>query len=236
MVISYARITSLALVIAVTQPVIAGEFAASAIQLDTAGTITKSLKAPDGKQSVVVRFQPWKDSRKMTIMLLPQRDTWSLGMGLDSELIWAPDSSAFAITTTNTSSEGPFDTFAFAIDPAGMAKEINVSPIVRKRFGHPVACAFPEEPNIVAVGFTEKGDLLVAAQIMTHTVCDSRGTFRLYEVELPSGEIVREYDQLQAKQEFGKLLGSQLSGAPDKCITSPRRCWLATNHPGANLQ
>ncbi len=70
----------------------------------------------------------------------------------------------------------------------------------------------------------------MAAEIIGHTICDSYGTFKVYEVALPELKIVRTYDQLEAKRLFQDSLGWEIENAPDNCIRDPKSCWVEGNH------
>jgi len=158
------------------------------------------------------------------------KQTMSPGVGL--EILWAPDSRAFSVSSSHQAPNGWFDTQVFVIDPDGFVQEVDVTTPVLQAFGDPVECAWPEPPNVGAVrwlGSSRK--ILIAAEIVRHRVCDSYGTFHAYEVSLPYPEIVGTLDQLQAKQLYRKDLGDNLTKAPDACILHPKTCWLPSNHP-----
>jgi hypothetical protein len=191
------------------------------------------VTAPDGKTRVVLGsvLKRGESHLLLSFNVGGKGSTrFDVGRGTGAELLWSPDSKALAVTTSNGSSNGVFDLFIFQIEGATVRK-IDATQSVRKVFGHPVACAYPEPPNVVAVAWTQSSaHLLVAAQILDHSVCDSFGTFKLYELSVPSLMVDKTYDQLEAKRLFGSKLGVFLQRARDICISDPRVCEVPANH------
>ena len=74
-------------------------------------------------------------------------------------------------------------------------------------------------------------ELLVAAQIVPHTNCDSMGTFTAYTIDPWRMRIGKKYSQLEAKASFRSSLGPWLSDARDECIRDPEQCYVAQLHP-----
>jgi len=112
-----------------------------------------------------------------------------------------------------------------------MLTEISLTPLVHKAFGAPVKCAVPEKPNVGALKWIDNRRIVVVAQIIQHSVCDSFGTFKAYEIDVRDRRVVRSYGQLVAKKRFADDLGSLVKDAPDHSVTDPRSCWVSTNHP-----
>lgn len=73
--------------------------------------------------------------------------------------------------------------------------------------------------------------LLVAAEIVNHSNCDSFGTFQAYEIDVQQMKVLNRFGQLQAKQQFASSLGTELVDAPDECVHNPKSCYVRTNHP-----
>lgn len=151
--------------------------------------------------------------------------------GVGTELVWAPRGDALMVTTSSGGLNGIYD--LILVDRfRGVARERNVSNLVRRRFGHPVRCAWPEPPNVAGVAWLPNGNMLVAAEIVHHSNCDSYGTFAAYELSPADGRIVRAYDQIEAKRRFGPLLGWEIADAPDRCVTHPSDCRVADGFDG----
>jgi hypothetical protein len=190
------------------------------------------VTAPDGKGDVVLGSvtKHGKPHLLLTFNHSGKATHFDIGRGIGAELLWSPDSKALAVTTSNGSSNGVYNLIIFQIEAAAV-KKIDATPVIRKVFGHPVVCAYPEPPNVAAVAWVESSArLLVAAQILNHSICDSFGTFKLYELDLSSLEVIKAYDQLEAKRLFGSELGVFLQHARDICITDPRACEVPSNH------
>jgi hypothetical protein len=110
----------------------------------------------------------------------------------------------------------------------------DLSPLARRAFRQPVKCGWSEYPNVAAIRWLDNSAKpIVAAEIVHHSNCDSFGPFRAYEIDWRSMKILASFGQLEAKRRFHEALGFELRDAPDKCIRSPKKCWVSTNHPGA---
>lgn len=189
------------------------------------------LSSPDGTSHVSARYYERNDGE---VWLTTSGRIGSgkvlIGAGVGAEILWSPDAKAFAVTTSDAGANGPYRTMIVATGKHGVVVR-DLSPLVHSAFGHPVKCGWPEYPNVGAIKW-EPGSarLIVAAEIVAHSNCDSMGTFRAYEVDWRSMKIIRSFDQLTAKRLFEASLGAELRGAPDECIRYPRRCWVSTNH------
>jgi hypothetical protein len=195
----------------------------------------EQLAAPDHKTNVHLSSAliHGENHLLLTFDLGAKKSSFDVGRGIDAELLWSPDSKALAVTTSNGSSNGVFNLFVFQIDNTAV-KRIDATQTVRKIFGHPVACAYAEPPNVAAVAWLESSArLLVAAQILNHSICDSYGTFKLYELNVSDLTTAKTFDQIEAKRLFGPKLGVFLQHARDICITDPKSCEVPSNHnPG----
>jgi hypothetical protein len=154
----------------------------------------------------------------------------TIQFGLDAEVLWSPDSNSFAVTGSLQSANGPFQTDVFAIH-GDQLERVSISRLITLTFGHPVKCGWPESPNVGAIRWVVPSQqILVAAEIVHHSNCDSFGTFKAYTVELAGPRILKTYNQLQTKRLFASDLGEELIQANDKCIRDPRSCYVPANH------
>jgi hypothetical protein len=157
--------------------------------------------------------------------------TVKIFFGLNTEVLWSPDSQAFAVSGSSEGANGQYWTEVFLVR-SGRLDPLPLAEIVRNAFGHPVKCGWPEFPNIAAVTWIKASErILVSAEIIHHSNCDSFGTFKAYEIDIPSKKITKTYDQILAKRLFGDQLGEELSSAPDNCIRDPKSCYVGANHP-----
>ena len=154
--------------------------------------------------------------------------------GLNTEVLWSPDSKAFAVSGSSEGANGLYWTDVFLIEGERLVT-IPLAPLIQRTFGHPVKCGWPEDPNVAAVTWTEASTrILLAAEIIHHSNCDSFGTFKAYEVHLPTKTVIKTYDQLETKKLFKPELGTELAGAPDNCVRNPKSCYVQANHPSLN--
>lgn len=141
------------------------------------------------------------------------------------EFLWAPDSSALAVTYSEGGNPGDFRLTLYRFG-AVQERPLDIAAAARADFmSHYPRCSGPGRPDLAAVAWLEGASrLLVAAQVQPHSDCDNRGTFALYEVSVPDGKILAKYGQLEAKRRFGDKLGPALRRADDRCITQPGSC------------
>ena len=110
--------------------------------------------------------------------------------------------------------------------------QVPLTRVIEVAFGHPVKCGWPEVPNVVAIKWLDGSRmLLVAAEILPHSNCDSMGTFRGFVVDVENQRIVKSYDQITVKRLYGSDLGQELRDSDDSCIRRPQSCFVSTNHP-----
>src|SRR5262249_50101531 len=107
----------------------------------------------------------------------------------------------------------------------------DASKAIYAAFGHPVKCDAPEAPNVGGIKWLARHRILVAAEGLPHSICDSMGTFKAYALHPATMKVGRAYGQLEAKKLFGPDLGQELAAADDGCIREPRSCHVPTNHP-----
>jgi hypothetical protein len=145
--------------------------------------------------------------------------------GVGSELVWNEREDAVLLSTSRAGLNGRWDAILVRRG-GGRVEEHNPSAMIRKKFGHPVPvrCDWPEQANVGAVGWLANGNVLLAAQIIHHSVCDSHGLFRAYEVTGDGRRIVAEYDQVEAKRRFGPMIGRMIRDQDDRCVTRPEVC------------
>lgn len=143
--------------------------------------------------------------------------------GGGTEVLWSPRSDALAISTSGGGLNGLYRLVVLR-RVGGRVQERDVTALVAAKFGRPVRCDWPEPPNVAAITWLPDGNLVAAAKIVHHSVCDSYGTFKAYEIDLAAMRIVREFSQREAKRLFGRQLGWEIAEAPDICEQHPEQC------------
>jgi hypothetical protein len=153
--------------------------------------------------------------------------------GPNSELLWSPDSKAVFVTNNDGGVVGGYLLYVIA-DFNGRTEMRDLTPLIAKRFGHPVRCFDPEGPNVVGLKWLGSANrLLVAAEVPPHSNCDFMGTFKSFEIDPFQRRIVRSHDQLETKRLFKRALGMRLLEADDGCFRRPRTCWIPQLHSRA---
>ncbi|MGR6329189.1 hypothetical protein ACU5AX_08995 [Sphingomonas sp. XXL09] len=190
------------------------------------------LVSPDGRSRVLARYDERQgEDGEVTLRIRGAIGAGevSLGAGVGSELLWSPTSRAFAVTTSDGGANGPFRVLIVAGDRRRL-RTVDLAPLVHAAFGQPTLCGWPERPNVAVIRWRSETRLIIVAEIVAHSDCDSFGTFVAYDVDWRARRILRTFDQITAKRLFGRALGVELRSAPDGCIRRPRRCWVSTNH------
>lgn len=193
-----------------------------------------TLSSPDKKKRIEVCCHYDKDKTpEISVAVGAKSFPTAIGYLTDAEIAWSPDSLAFAETHTNGGAVGDFEVTIYHVFTSGLRYTVPTKYVEKNFMTWPVRCAGPREgPNLAFVKWGEDSrTVYLAAEILPHSICDEMGTFKLYKVALPSGKILRIWDQLQAKKEFWNSLGQELRGAEDDCIRDPFSCYVPYNHP-----
>jgi hypothetical protein len=197
----------------------------------------KVAVAPDGKFKVRIRRQSgFGEFNPASVIVQTQHGKLveKIQFGLDTEVLWSPDSMAFTVTGSTEGANGRYETAVFHVGDSRLEK-IELTPLITREFGHPVKCGWPELPNVIALKWLAPSQrLLIAAQIINHSNCDSFGTFKAYAVDITVPRVVEVYDQIKTKQLFGTELGRELLEVNDNCIRKPPSCYVSANHPELN--
>jgi hypothetical protein len=148
---------------------------------------------------------------------------------VDPEILWSPDSKAFAETYSDGGAVGLFHVLIYYDDGSRIIEP--TAQVTKEFLSHPRVCFEPEDPNVGAIEWINgSSEILVAAETLPHSNCDDMGTFRAYIIHLPDGNILKRYGQLEAKKLFWRHMGSELRNADDECIRKPGSCFIPQLH------
>lgn len=209
-----------------------GEFSIDAFSLGGSRTPRQfTIISPDHRKKIIVY-----DSGEGQIpnfeafMMSRAKQNQLFGGHVDPEVMWSPDSKAFAETYSDAGAVGLFHVLIYY---DGGSRVIEPTAQVTKEFlSHPRTCFEPEDPNVGAIEWMkDSSEILVAAETLPHSNCDDMGTFRAYIIHLPDGDILKSYGQIEAKKLFWKHMGSELRNADDECILKPGSCYIPQLHP-----
>ncbi|HEX7285751.1 MAG TPA: hypothetical protein VF532_06180 [Candidatus Angelobacter sp.] len=181
------------------------------------------IKSPDGKKSVAaLRVEDPSDPEGQYMSLLVrigQKRFKARLNGFRSEILWAPDSSSFAVNETEGG--GGFDqrAYIFYVKESGLTK-LDVSRPVEKAFGFQGKCDARLLPNTAVLAWLAPDRLLAVAEVVDVSVCKHPGTFLTYEVSFPDLKILARHTQRESKQKFMQYLGCELRGADDKSASA----------------
>jgi len=196
------------------------QYSTNATSLDSAAEHPVSVSSPDKQKIVIARtIYGTSDEGHVRYSVRVARKTFRAKLpGFNGEVTWSPDSKAFAVSETEGGGGIGARVYVFFVDADGLHK-IDVSEPIEKDFGYPVRCDVKIPPNTGVVSWgLDSSTLYVAAQVIPVSLCKCMGTFRVYEINLPSLAIVRGYSQKQSKERFKALLGCDLRDANDACV------------------
>jgi len=195
------------------------------------------MQSPDGlSRATAIYIEDVRGNEHIELSISGEigRLELNIGPGVGSELLWAPDSKAFFVTTSDEGGNGRYRLIVVGAF-AGELQHRELTDLISAEFGHPFRCGWPESPNVAGIGWSADSHYLwVAAEVIAHSNCDSDGTFEAYEVNTSKMGIVRKLNQLEAKRELSPMLGKELRAAPDECVRDPKLCYVSTNHPELN--
>lgn len=194
-------------------------------------TAAVDLWSPDQRRRITMRIGRDGDTAAFAVDAAGRETVIDTAAWSCPEIGWAPGSDRFFVSYSDGGAVGTWHVSAYRI-AGGKWQQIELETAVRRDFlrGYP-KCFEPETPNITGIAWARDGGrLLLAAQVLPHANCDDMGTFRLFEVAVPDGNILRRIDQRDAKLGFGKLLGPELRAADDGCFTKPGSCDIPALH------
>jgi hypothetical protein len=130
-----------------------------------------------------------------------------------AEVMWAPDSRAFALTWTDGGWVGTWHVVVYRlsgdtveeVDTAKQAfRDFSGRKVVRDR-----QCDV-EAPNMGAVAWLKGSSrLLVLAEAPPHSSCCDMGKLQGYAINIVTGGIVSRYDETDLKRVYGTQLGTR---------------------------
>jgi hypothetical protein len=199
-------------------------FSRSATPIWSSDAIT--IPAPDGKKAIVVK-SPVNGAGEETHTVLVRVGSHiyrtKIGTLVNAEAAWAPDSKAFFVTYSDGGNVGTYHVRIVYVTDSGIRV---VEPVPNGRKLFKPTCFDSELPNVGAIGWVGKdsSQLAIAVEVPPHSSCASMGTFRVFLLGLPNGDVISEFGQLESKKKFSEILGSELKNAEDSCIKNPRTC------------
>ncbi len=195
---------------------------------------SKVVESPDGKKKLVIHYLKREETRHLDdISLYVEKHEVYKDLGKRGlcDALWSPDSLALAMTCSDGGPVGTWDVTLYRFDKSQpRLVKLPATAAFRYTKWHP-RCFEREPANVGVIAFRENWKrIVVAVQVPPHSNCDSLGTFRAYEMALPSGRIVRQWGQLEAKKIFAQDIGAELKAAEDGCVRDPRSCWIPALH------
>jgi hypothetical protein len=203
-------------------------YSRSAVKLWGNGEI--SIPSPNGASSIAVEHPERPDVEGThtilhTLLIRTRGHVYKTKIGgiVNAEVAWSADSKAFFLTHSDAGLIGTYHVKVVYLTRSGI-RVIEPVPDGSKLFSP--TCFSPEVPNVGAISWVGNGSdrLAIAVQVPPHSSCASMGTFRAFVIQLPSGAVISQYNQIEAKKAFSRGLGSVLRNQDDSCIEEPQSC------------
>lgn len=199
-------------------------FSRSADPIWASGDVT--IPSPDGTKLIVVKHPERPESEEThTVLVRVGGHTYRTKIGalVNAEARWSQDSKAFFVTYSDGGMVGTYHVRVAYVAASGL-QIIEPVPNGRKLF-KPV-CFDPEVPNVGAIDWVgqDSSQIAIAVQVPPHSSCASMGTFKAFVLSMPSGKVISELGQVEAKKQFSEKIGSMLSHADDACAMKPQTC------------
>ena len=192
------------------------------------------VPSPNGQEKLVFPSGWAKDqgdAYTIFAMVRRQRSPIRLEGYVQPHVIWANDSSGAFVFFSNGGANCCWETRLVSFyeghitvtDPTRQVAQDFIA--YRDKLG--IKCELHHEyPNLYPI-WLDREHALIAAETVHHSVCDCYGSFRAYEIDLPSGKVVKAFNQGLAKKLFDGALPWDLSAAPnDDWDVRPGSCAL----------
>ncbi len=166
--------------------------------------------SPDGTLLLQVR-------ESMLTVALAKHSSEQIGADIPlyslAEVLWAPDSKAFALTSSDGGWVGSWSVVVYRVRGRDLEK-VNIAEQAFAEFGKRTVARTRdcevEEPNIGAVAWLDGSSrLLVLAEAPPHSSCCDMGHLQGYALEVPTGKILARYSQAELAREFRGRLGAR---------------------------
>jgi hypothetical protein len=186
----------------------------------------QGLSSPDGRSVIhAKKIESSNDDSwpfKTWIAHVGRNYPVPMGSFVNAEVSWSPDSTAFFVTYSDTGAIGQYHLLVYRLNEHGI-NSIEPIPDGSKLFKP--HCMTTGPPNVGGIQWRrDSSAILIAVEVPAVSDCASMGTFRAFEITLPSGKVLKVYDQLQAKAQFEDSLGKELANADDDCVKRPKTC------------
>jgi hypothetical protein len=180
-----------------------------------------TIPAPDGKTSIIVKH--YEGLPAILIRVGSRVYSPQIAALINAEAAWATDSKAFFITYSDAGNVGRYHVLVGYVTDSGIHV---IEPVPDGSRLFKPTCFDPEPPNVGAIGWIGNGSdrLAIAIEVPPHSSCASMGTFKAFVIQLPNGEVVSTYEQIEAKRTFSNLIGRELRDADDECADKPQSC------------
>ncbi len=191
-----------------------------------------SIWSPDKSKRILIQCDGKREYSRIEVQAFNKKFDTEIGLMVNSEVAWAPDSKSFFVTYSEGGNVGTYQIQVYRFHDGKMDVILPAKRVLADAIRNYPMCFDKGTPNLGAIAWTKNSEqLLVAAEVLPHSNCDNMGTFTAYEIRVPSGEILRKVDQIETKRLFKEHLGTELRNAVDSCFSNPKECLIPQLHP-----
>jgi hypothetical protein len=185
----------------------AAEWSRQAVSLGyEKGSRRMEIPSPDGRKKVIITdvvLSVLSNGRRLS-------GTEDIAISALSELLWSPDSLAFAITESYGGSVGDWHVRVFLIAGDALVQRLDVDDEVANAFKKDYSCEPPEPPNIGALKWFDGGQcIVVIAEVPPHSSCAKMGMWRGFLVNVQTGKLIREWTEREVITLWNNDLGNR---------------------------
>ena len=189
---------------------------------DPGATTTKAGNAIRFDDSALTWESPRTRVRLESVMAMPAT----------SEILWSPSGERASVTFTEGGAVGEWSFVIVSDASKGMA----IPARVRSLIGRPKLCDVPEDFNLGAIAWLSEHRLLVAAQVLGHSVCRDSTRAHGFVVDVDTGNVLASLTSAQLTRRYRRQLGCMPSDPGDTPAGDKRRShapgmrWVVVNH------
>ncbi len=165
------------------------------------------IPSPDGRFTVVMSKVDMKVLQKGKVMCGSKR----LGAETLAEILWAPDSSAFAVTQSDGGWLGSWYMEVYRVGGKCVERVRGLSRVAEKHAAMFRCGGKRTVGNWGAVWWSDNGDRLgIVAEVPTVSDCTHLGRLTGYVISLPGADIVESLSETEVLRQWKKALGQRI--------------------------
>jgi hypothetical protein len=145
-----------------------------------------------------------------------------IGKEVNAEVIWSPNSAALLVTFSDAGAVGQYHALIYRIGKSGITV---TEPVPDGRRLLKFHCLTSGAPNVGGIKWGDDSkSIWLAVEVPAVSDCEAMGTFRAFELDVATGQVLKEISQFEGKRELADFIGYELRNADDDCVKWPKTC------------